>query len=213
MGHIDGRDKRTWFFLAIVYFVIGYLTINRLIQSRAIFIDVSLPVDRRIPFIPLFIFGYILVYASILLIYIIIKDRRDWHRAILSFFLATTVSYFFFIVWPVRMELRPDMAEMSGLSASVTRLYYAIDLPYNCFPSLHITYPTLATFVSWKNHRAMRWAFMTMTAIVAASVLLVKQHYVADVAAGFANAFLCYLISVELEKKWHERGCATPSSV
>jgi membrane-associated phospholipid phosphatase len=100
------------------------------------------------------------------------------------------------------METRPEIWQVSGnsISAAVTRFYYYIDAPYNLFPSLHVTYPTLATLVSWRNHKIMRWVFAAMAVVVAVSVVLVKQHYIADVVAGFANGGICFAFAVYAER-------------
>lgn len=195
-------DKRSWFLFMVGYFTAGYLAINWISSHRSTFFDISTNLDLAIPFSTPFIFGYILVYLSILLIYLIIDDQSDWRRAIVSFLAVTTTAYIFFLAFPVRMELRPDISGLAGISAAVTRCYYIIDMPYNCFPSLHVTYPMLATLLAWRKHKTMRWIFAAMTFVVAASVMLVKQHYVADVAGGFLNASLCYWLTVRFENRW-----------
>lgn len=202
MTKTQRREKLNWFLLMVGYFTAGYLIINRISAGRAEFFDVGVPLDASIPFIPVFIFGYILVYLSVLLVYFIINDMDDWHRAVVAFFTASTIAYVFFLILPVRMALRPDVSSLSGFSEVVTRLYYVIDLPYNCFPSLHVTYPAMATLVAWRNHPRMRWIFAVMTLIVAVSVVLVKQHYIADVIGGFANGIFCFWLTVKFERRW-----------
>ncbi len=189
------RSKSLWYLAMIAYFTVGYMTINALSQGRTHFWDVSLPFESQIPFLPIFIFGYVLVYGTVVAVYFVLDEGAEWRRAVVTFFLATTLAYGFFLLLPVRMELRPDLTELTGFNVLATQLYYRIDLPYNCFPSLHVTYPTLATLVSWRGHRIWRWIFLAMTAIIAVSVVLVKQHYIADVVAGFLNAGLCFWIA------------------
>lgn len=193
------REKRNGFLFMVGYFTFGYLAINWFSQQRTFFLDLSFPFEHQIPFVPLFIFGYILVYFSVLLTYLILADWQDWRRAMTSFLLATSVAYLLFLLMPVRMTLRPDLSGMTGIASAVSRFYYLIDLPYNCFPSLHVTYPTLATLLAWRHHRIARWVFMAMAIIVAISVVLVKQHYVADVVAGFLNAGICFWVTVRCE--------------
>jgi len=209
----ETSEKLNWFLFLIGYFIFGYLTINWISSQRVFFYDVSTSFDSQIPFMPIFIFGYIIVYLAILLIYLTIKDMSDWHRAVVSFFIATTLTYVFFLVFPVHMNLRPDLSSATGVSLIVTKYYYLIDLPYNCFPSLHVTYPTLATLVAWRNHKIMRWVFLLMAIIVAVSVVLVKQHYLADVAAGFINACLCFYMTIRLENVWKRFPIFKPSNV
>lgn len=193
------REKRNGFLFMLGYFTFGYLAVNWLSQHRAGFFDLSLPFEHQIPFVPVFIFGYILVYFSVFLGYLVLKEWQDWQRAMTSFVLATTVAYIIFLLLPVRMSMRPELAGLTGISNTVSRFFYLIDLPYNCFPSLHVTYPTLATLAAWRHHRAMRWVLLAMTLVVATSVVLVKQHYIADVVAGFINAGLCFWVAVRCE--------------
>ena len=195
----------------IGYFTFGYLIINWISRGRSFFYDVSIGIDSQIPFIPVFILGYILVYLSVVFVYIAIKDRTDWLRAVVSFLLATTLAYIIFLLFPVKMNMRPELSQLSGTYIAITRVYYFIDLPYNCFPSLHVTYPLLATFVSFRNHHIMRWVFLAMTIIVAISVIIVKQHYIADVIGGILNASLCFWLTVKTEKIWMK--WFTPSNV
>jgi membrane-associated phospholipid phosphatase len=202
----ERREKLNWFLFMIGYFTAGYLAINWFSQTRFNFFDVSFGFETSIPFIPAFIFGYLLVYLSVGLIYAIVDDMEDWHRVVIAFMASTTLAYIIFLAFPVRMEVRPEIWQVTGssVSAAVTRFYYYIDAPYNLFPSLHVTYPALATLVTWRNHRRMRWAFMVMSIVVAFSVVLVKQHYIADVVAGFANAGVCFAFAVYAER-WLRR--------
>ena len=210
--HGERWHRFNWFLFMIGYFSFGYLTINWISSRRASFFDVSFPWENDIPFIPVFIFGYILVYLSVLLVYLVIRDTGDWRRVVIAFLISTSLSYAIFLLFPVKMTMRPDLTGLSGVSALVTRYYYIIDLPYNCFPSLHVTYPTLATLVAWRSHAVWRWIFAAMAFVVAVSVVLVKQHYVADVVAGFLNAGLCFWITVRLEKLWPARNAAQPTT-
>lgn len=203
----ERREKLNWFLFMVGYFTAGYLAINWFSQARTHFFDVSFAFEDAIPFIPEFIFGYLLVYLSVLMIYLIVDDMEDWRRGITAFIAATTLAYIFFLAFPVKMETRPEIWQVAGnsLSAAVTRFYYYIDAPYNLFPSLHVTYPTLAFLVAWRNHRTMRWVFLAMAIAVAVSVVMVKQHYVADVVAGFANAGACFAFGVYAERWWRQR--------
>lgn len=196
MAGSNGRERLNWFLFMAGYFAAGYLIINWISSRRDSFFDVSVTLDREVPFVPVFIFGYILVYLSVVLVYFVIKDMDDWRRVVVSFLFSTTLAYLIFLLFPVRMDMRPLIENPADVSNAVARFYYFIDLPYNCFPSLHVTYPTLATLVAWKNHRLMRWIFAVMAVVVAVSVVLVKQHYLADVVGGFVNAVLGFSLAI-----------------
>jgi membrane-associated phospholipid phosphatase len=207
MTKAEKREKLNWFLFMIGYFTAGYLAINWFSQVRTHFFNVGFDFENQIPFIPVFIFGYLLVYLSVILFYVVIDDIKDWHCGVIAFIASTTLAYIVFLVFPVRMDLRPEMSEIAGssLSLAVTRFYYYIDAPYNLFPSLHVTYPTLAALVAWRHHSKMRLAFAAMAVLVAISVILVKQHYIADVVAGFANAGVCFFAAVYMERYLRNR--------
>lgn len=184
------------------YFAGGYLAINWFSHNHAIPVDVSMAADHAIPFVPVFSFGYLLTYVVPLMIFATIKDQKNLHRAVVCFFFATTLAYVFFLVMPVKMEYRPDLSGDTGIFATVTRFIYSVDRPYNCFPSLHVTYPTMCTLVVWKDYKMARWIFAAVSIIVGVSVLLIKQHYIIDVVAGIANAAFFFWLTVKLEPKW-----------
>lgn len=196
-------ERRSWFVLAVGYFAAGYLAVNWISQFRSYYIDVSLPVDYSIPFIPVFIFGYTLVYLSMLLLYFTMKDMQEFRRAIITVLLVTTVHYIFFLLLPVKINFfRPDISTVGGFWIEATKFYYFIDKPYNCFPSLHVAYSTLAVMCSWRNHHLMRIIFLVMAVIVAISVVFVKQHYILDVVTGAMSGILLYLLTAATEKYW-----------
>lgn len=202
MSHTGRPEKRNWFLFMVGYFAAGYLVINWVASRRSVWFDLSTGLDRAIPFVPTFIFGYVIVYLSVIAAYIVIVNMDDWLRIVAGFLIATTVAYITFLAFPVKMVLRPEIGTPSGISEVITIFYYFIDLPYNCFPSLHVIYPILATLAAWRNHLFMRWIFAAVTVIVAVSVLLVKQHYIADVVAGFFVAGGSFWVAIKLEDKW-----------
>jgi membrane-associated phospholipid phosphatase len=207
MTDAQRHEKFKWFILIAGYFAAGYLAINRFNLGRPNPIDLAFGFEREIPLVPFFITGYILVYASVILIPFILTDVEDWRRAVVSTLAAMTCAYLFFLLFPIHMELRPPAPEGPGLWEALTRGYFFIDPPSNCFPSLHVTYPMLGTLLVWRHHRVWRWIYVAMTAIVALSVVLVRQHYVADVIGGFVNATLWFWLTVRYGGKLCARVC------
>ncbi len=111
-----------------------------------------------------------------------------------GFFLGTTIHYLFFIFYPVKMVWRPEITNPSNVFEWLAKFIFSLDNTYNCFPSLHVAYPTLATFLSWRFVPRMRYLFFLMTVITALSVVLVKQHYLLDAVAGVMVAILVGLL-------------------
>lgn len=198
----EKKEKRALFLIVIGYFTAGYLLINWINLHRSHYFDVSLPGEENIPFIAFFIFGYILVYLSVFLLYFIIDDIEDFRRTAMAYLAVTTIHYILFLIFPVRCDMRPDLSGLEGISAGVTRFFYFIDKPQNCFPSLHMAYSVLAMLVSWRKHYCMRVIFAVMAVLVGISVILVKQHYIMDVIAGAAAALIIYAIVTKTEPIW-----------
>ena len=204
------KEKRSWFVFIVGYFIGGYLLLNWINQYQSHYYDVSVRFEYSIPFIPEFIFGYILVYFSALFLYFIIDDIADFRRTVVAYLLTTTIYYTLFLIFPVRCNLRPDLSNASGFSIDVTKFYYIIDKPYNLFPSLHVAYPTLATLLSWRHHRYASLALVMMTIIIILSVIFVKQHYISDVVVGAGVATILYRLVVLTERHWSK--LFTPSN-
>ena len=190
-----------WFVLIVSYFIFGYMPLNWISQYRVRFFDVSLPFEQHIPFIPVFIFGYLLVYLSLVYTHYVINDIGSYRRAMVSFVLTITACYLFFIFFPVRAT-RPDLSNATGFCVEVTKFYYFIDKPYNLFPSLHVAYPMLGTLLTWRHHHIARIILALATVVTAVSVVLVKQHYIMDVIAGAVIATLSYKLATATERYW-----------
>src|SRR5262249_45538872 len=109
-----------------------------------------------------------------------------------------------FLLFPTDNVLRPALAPVpvidSGFTRWVVQLVYDNDLPFNCFPSYHVTLSQLAALAVWELDRegrrvAGRLAWAVAIAI-AASTVLVKQHYLADVAGGVLLAWAIHGVTL-----------------
>ncbi len=66
---------------------------------------------------------------------------------------------------------------------------YAGDNAYNDFPSLHTSLSTILAIHWVKANKPLGIVLSVWTALIVASTLLVKQHYIADLVFGLALAF------------------------
>ncbi|MFH1654423.1 MAG: phosphatase PAP2 family protein [Pseudomonadota bacterium] len=196
------QNRNFWFIFLILYFALGYLGINWLSLNRGDYYLLATNLDYRIPFIPEFILGYTSVYFSILILYICLRGEPEYFQGVVAMWLMTTICYIFFLLLPVKMIMRPDLSHEHGFFITLTKLYYTIDEPYNCFPSLHVAYPTMALLLTWHSHKILRWLFAFFFVWISLSVLFVKQHYIVDVVAGIAIAFFSYRMTLHTKKWW-----------
>ena len=176
--------KWKWFIVLIAYFCLGYLSLNHFNVHRESYVDVMMAFEPSIPFFPSAILGYLLVYLAALLPFLLINNKQHLNVALKAAFIMLTIHFVLFYVAPVRMTYRPDLENVPGIMNQFAFYYFKLDQPTNCFPSLHVAMPTLATWMTWKSHPKWRFSFVAMTVIIAISVVVVKQHYIADVVAG-----------------------------
>jgi len=157
--------------------------------------------DRAWPFVE----GWVYVYLSIGLFNVaapyLTTARAVLHRHAWGFTAITVVSFGCFAVFPVEMPAPTDHAATAlyGLVLADTRL--------NNFPSLHASY-TVYGLLYWAQvlpaipsrpaRRVTGAAAGAWAAALILSVLFLRQHYVADLAAGGALGALVYWLAFGL---------------
>lgn len=179
----------------VAYFIFGYLPIAAWNASRGIYHVVGFGFEEKIPFLVPFILGYSLVYGSILLIYWIIPNWLVFKKMAWGYFWVTTIHYLFFVLFPVKMIWRPEIVEVHNFFDWLAQFIFSLDNTYNCFPSLHVAYPTLAAVLAFEYIPKHRWLFVGLSLLTAVSVVLVKQHYIVDALAGALVAILVGVLS------------------
>lgn len=174
----------------LAYFGAGYLTLN-LISSHQSSGSLAIGLDSRLPFIPLFIVIYLLGYPLPVLPYFMIKDMTNYKRAVMAYFFVLSVSFLVFLLYPVFIA-RPAPEAMSPIFAAVFKCLHAVDGPYNTFPSLHVSLAAVAVLACIDWHKKHLW-LLVWPPLIAASAVLIKQHYIWDVLGGLALGGLAYL--------------------
>lgn len=130
-----------------------------------------LPGERGIPFVP----QWAAVYLSLNVLLLVSVLRPRLGALLLTLVAQTAIACVFFLVLPLQ-RLEPVGA--GGLFAYAD----ALNLENNYFPSLHVSYAlTVAALYSRGSGRGLQWAWWTWAAGIAASTLLLRQHYVVDV--------------------------------
>ncbi len=182
-----------------VYFTSGiYETLN---HGPAV-LHLATPIDDAIPLTPIFVIPYVslepLIYGTLILL--LIFRTRIFQAACAAMIATWFVSYGFYIFLQSEM-IRPTLSGNDTFTAMI-REVYAGDNPYNCFPSLHTSLSTLMA-IHW-----MRWdrrpglVVSLWVALIVASTVLVKQHYVADILGGMALAFGTAWVVARLQERW-----------
>lgn len=168
------------------YFLIGHATLERARPLPWVF-----SFETRLPLLPFMVFPYLLalVLPDFALFCWPDDDHRGLRRQALCYAVMQCIGFAIFLAYPVKSDLRPPSLGSDGTSLRVLAYYYQVDPPVNLFPSLHCANAVLAALMAHKLSRRIGWLISGLAALVVISVPLVKQHYIADAAAGIALAF------------------------
>jgi membrane-associated phospholipid phosphatase len=171
---------------AAVYFPVNWLTSLRTDNHR-LYLDREL----AIPFVPEMIY----VYASLLLLLLLpaFTLTRPQLTA-LARALVTTL----FVAAAVYLLLPADPGfdrpgHVPGYDA-VYRALYALELPHNLVPSLHIASSALF-ILAVRNNLSSAWSrngLVLWGILLCLSVLLIHQHHILDVISGLLLGYLAW---------------------
>lgn len=201
--------RRALFVAILVASFYSYEFIN---HSTTNLHSLETPLDRALPVVPIFAVPYIL-FLLFLPLTVLLFGLTSWERFKtlgLALIIASLVGDVFYLTFQTYVQ-RPVVAG-HDLGSQLVRLVYAHDQPYNDFPSLHTADSTLAAiaYFGWKR----RYGFLALPLVVAiiAATVLIKQHYLADVAGGLVLAGLSYWIASKLVKRTSRAAPAAPAS-
>jgi membrane-associated phospholipid phosphatase len=163
--------------------------------------EVATPIDAHIPFVAQAIWPYLCVFPLALSPLVFARDAMLIRRIALAYAATIVVSLLCFALYPVSADgLRPS-ASAPGVSAAAVRLLYALDPPYNLFPSLHVSLAVLAAISASKARVRSAGLLFVAAGAIAASTCLIKQHFLVDVLAGAALAALIAGVTVGSYRK------------
>lgn len=163
---------------------------------------VTLPltaVDRAVPFWPLSGLVYFSMFPLLLASFLAIRTRARAMRFLAASIVAQAIAMLCFLCWPVRYprELFPLPEGTGTLGAALVHFCRAFDAPVNCLPSLHVS--TIALCLAALH--GSRWfrPALVPAALLAASTLTFKQHYLVDVPAGAALGLMAWRLCRRVE--------------
>ncbi len=179
------------FFISTALIIALYLTskIYEILNHGPNIISMKSYFDSLIPVIPIFVIPYdslqYFIYASLILL--LLFRIKLFRSLALSMIVVWFVSYTFYF-FAQSFVLRPHLSG-SGTFVNMIRNVYSGDHPYNDFPSLHTSLSTLTAFHWVKINKKIGIPVAVGAALIVASTLFVKQHYLADVVIGLALSF------------------------
>ena len=149
--------------------------------------------ERTIPFVEISILPYLSIFALFAASFFVCRSREELERHCARLLLALLISVVCYAAFPLRFDfVRP---EPTGATGAIFRWLWAVDLPFNRAPSLHIGVLVIlwARFIDALPARSRPLLHVWMTAI-AVSVLTTYQHHVIDVASGLLVGVVCLAV-------------------
>jgi membrane-associated phospholipid phosphatase len=157
-------------------------------------INLHTALDSAIPVMPFFVIPYdsLQPYIYATLILFLLFRSKYFQSACLAMITVWFISYAFYYFLQSEV-IRPVLTGTDTFSKMVMNVY-AGDNAFNDFPSLHTSLSTILAIHWVKVNRPLGIVLSIWTALIVASTLLVKQHYIADMIFGLALAFAAALL-------------------
>jgi len=157
-------------------------------------INLHTALDSAIPVVPIFVIPYdsLQPYIYATLILFLLFRSKYFQSACLAMITVWFISYAFYYFLQSEV-IRPVLTGTDTFSKMVMNVY-AGDNAFNDFPSLHTSLSAILAIHWVKVNRPLGILLSIWTALIVASTLLVKQHYIADMIFGLALAFAAALL-------------------
>ena len=180
--------KLLWSLLTASTFLIWYVLPNRTSPLREA-VNVQFGFEHYIPFIPAAVIFYLAFFPYVLSLWRI-KNYGQYLNLMRAIAVLGAISGIIYLIFPSTMPRPPaPSGDIFGLALG---LFQTADLPYNLFPSLHVSFAILTALVKiYLAPRTRLWNWVAAGLIVL-STLLVKQHAVVDVVGGAIVAMLAF---------------------
>ncbi len=161
-----------------------YSLANRTFEHK---VDLLLPIDEMIPFIPWTVFVYQSLYIMVL-VGAMLCPPRDFIRIMGALIVTECIAFCFFAAFTSYYP-RPDPASIaSPFWQDVYHFLHSTDNPGNTFPSIHAT---MAYLIGWRMRVVTgSWAWVLWGICVSLTTMTTKQHYIVDVLAAIPLAYI-----------------------
>ncbi len=206
------RHHHWLYTLLLPLYLIGFFIVERLIDGNHPYFVSYLPLDDRIPFCEWFVIFYVLWYPFLVGvgIYLACHEPPAFKRYMAYIGATFLSSLVLFVLFPNGQDLRPalDTLGRDNIATRLIAAIYTADTNTNVCPSIHVVGSLAAMFGILHSDRLcrVRWVRIsgwTLTVLIAASTVLIKQHSVLDAIVGVAYAFAFYPLIYRSHRQKH----------
>jgi membrane-associated phospholipid phosphatase len=155
----------------------------------------AVPLDAAIPFSPHAVWPYLGFYfANFVITALHLREARVFRATLIAFACMTALAFPVFLLAPAAYP-RPTVDGALSLSHAAVAVLQVQDPPTNTLPSLHVANSLLCAAALRRAGQPAWRGSALLAGCIAVSVLVLKQHWIADVLAGVGfGAFGAYVL-------------------
>lgn len=191
-------------YLPLVITVLLHMTIfwgTKALMTNAVHHSIPVSFDDMIPLAP----EWVTVYTATFLFWMLglaacmRQEREQCFRMFTGLYIAELICAAFFVAFPTVID-RPELTGGVYYDRLLAQLY-AADQPTNLFPSMHcmFAYMVLRAFMLAKLEKPVIIGSGFFAALVCASTVLVKQHFLLDTFAGIIFGEIAVTLSMRTD--------------
>ncbi len=156
----------------------------------------KLPIDDKVPLVPVFIIPYIgyffLIFGSVILLW----ETPQINPFLVSYIVSYILAGIFWYILPNGVA-RPKITG-KDIFSRLTKFIYKYDDDTNGFPSAHVFSTLICCYFLSLFFPSLYILIWGLASLIIISTLLVKQHYVIDILGGIILFALSVAIGVNL---------------
>ena len=181
----------------LVHFLIFFGT--KPLTANAVHHSIPVPFENAIPFAP----EWVTVYTATFIFWLLglavcmTRERELCFRMFTGIYIAELICAVFFVAMPT-VTVRPEAPGGVCYDRLLAQLY-AADQPTNLFPSMHcmFAYMVFRGFMIAKLDKPVIIGSGLFAALVCASTVFVKQHFLLDTFAGIILGEVAVTLSLK----------------
>ncbi len=191
-----------WFFVP-VYLTYFFLAEHWITDSYWVS---YLPIDDKIPFLPIFVIPYVLWYPfmAALGVYLSFRDVAGMRRYAICLMTCFFSAVTFCLLFPNGQDLRPVAFEQQNIFTELIGALYASDTNTNVLPSMHVLGSTCVVFgvfhCKYLKRLWLRLGTVMLALLICAATVLIKQHSILDAYIAIPWVLVIYLCVYHLPK-------------
>lgn len=196
------KYRHMWILFYVFIYILWFRFLETTVTAVTQFHVMHTWVDDLIPFCPYFVVPYFAWFFYIFAVgwYLMIRNSRDFTRAMSFLFIGMTISLIICTIYPNGTDFRPLFDTDQNVFTRMVGWLYRTDTCTNVFPSVHV-YNSIGILIAVlksedirrsRRGRAVQIGCTILSALICISTVFLKQHSVVDVIGAVLLAKFVY---------------------